>query len=147
MGRLVDPSKVPHLIVGPGDEPRLFSILLGRRAGLRGSGGQRSHGLTPSARSSRCRTGGVVNFQTVYPSGGKGLALASWCAGSVIKQPCEPVPVSYAPGAHGPDARRRVHRCAARLPARPRPAPLGATNSSPGVCSVPTPPSRCISPP
>jgi len=72
MGRLVDPSKVPHLIVGPGDEPRLFSILLGRRAGLRGSGGQRSHGLTPSARSSRCRTGGVVNLQTVFPSGGKG---------------------------------------------------------------------------
>ena len=28
-----------------------------------------------------------------------------------------------------------------------RPAPLGATNSSPGVCNVPTPPSRCISPP
>src|SRR5208337_404155 len=25
------------------------------------------------------------------------LALASWCAGSVIKQPCEPVPVTYAP--------------------------------------------------
>src|SRR5208337_2542166 len=78
---------------------------------------------------------------------GIGLALASWCAGSVIKQPCEPVPVTYAPGAHGPDPRRRVHRCAARLPARPRPAPLGATNSSPGLCSVPIPPSRCISPP
>jgi len=77
----------------------------------------------------------------------KSLALASWCAGSVIKQPCEPVPVTYAPGAHGPDARRRVHRSAARLPARPRPVPLVATNSSPGVCSVPTPPSRCISPP
>src|SRR5271157_550567 len=60
------------------------------------------------------------------------LALASWCAGSVIKQPCEPVLVTYAPGAYGPDAKCRVHRCAARLPARPRPAPLGATNSSPG---------------
>src|SRR5271157_4592331 len=75
------------------------------------------------------------------------LALASWCAGSVIKQPCEPVLVTYAPGAYGPDAKCRVHRCAARLPARPRPAPLGATNSSPGLCSVPIPPSRCISPP
>src|SRR5271157_2296057 len=40
MGRLVDPSKVPHLIVRPGDEPRLFSILLGRRAGLRGRGAE-----------------------------------------------------------------------------------------------------------
>ena len=34
------------------------------------------------------------------------LALASWCAGSAIKRPCKPVPVTYAPGAHGPDARR-----------------------------------------
>src|SRR5271166_1118018 len=75
------------------------------------------------------------------------LAPASWCAGSAIKRPCEPVPVTYAPGGHRPDAKRRVHRSAARLPARPRPAPLVATNSSPGVCSVPTPPSRCISPP
>src|SRR5271157_4978983 len=72
MGRLVDPSKVPHLIVGPGDEPRLFSILLGRRAGLRGPGGQRGHGLTPSARASRCWTGRGLNRQTVFPSGGKG---------------------------------------------------------------------------
>src|SRR5208337_1329827 len=56
-----------------------------------------------------------------------GLALASWCAGSAIKRPCEPVPVTYAPGAHGPDAKRQVRRCAARLPARPRPAPLVAT--------------------
>ena len=75
------------------------------------------------------------------------LAPASWCAGSAIKRPCEPVPVTYAPGGHRPDAKRQVHRSAARLPARPRPAPLVATNSSPGVCSVPTPPSRCISPP
>ncbi len=29
-----------------------------------------------------------------------------WCAGSAIKRPCQPVPVTYAPGAHGPDARR-----------------------------------------
>src|SRR5208337_2361705 len=75
------------------------------------------------------------------------LAPASWCAGSAIKRPCEPVPVTHAPEGHRPDAKRRVHRCAARLPARPRPAPLVATNSSPGVCSVPTPPSHCISPP
>src|SRR5208282_638510 len=70
------------------------------------------------------------------PSHPKGfsLALASWCASFVIKQPCEPVPVTSL-GAHGPDAKRRVHRCAARLPARPGPAPLVATNSSPGVCS------------
>src|SRR5208283_4134559 len=52
------------------------------------------------------------------------LALASWCAGSAIKRPCKPVPVTHAPGAHGPDARRRVHRSAARLPARPRPVLL-----------------------
>src|SRR5208282_3941680 len=83
----------------------------------------------------------------LIPAGEFFLALASWCAGSVIKQPCEPVLVTYAPGAYGPDAKCRVHRCAARLPARPRPAPLGATNSSPGLCSVPIPPSRCISPP
>ena len=44
-----------------------------------------------------------------------GLALASWCAGSAIKRPCKPVPVTYAPGAHGTDARRRVHRSAARF--------------------------------
>ena len=75
------------------------------------------------------------------------LAPASWCAGSAIKRPCEPVPVTHAPEGHRPDAKRRVHRSAARLPARPRPAPLVATNSSPGVCSVPTPPSHCISPP
>jgi hypothetical protein len=75
------------------------------------------------------------------------LALASWCAGSSIKRPCQLVPATLAPAAHHPDAKRRVHRCAARLPARPRPAPLVATNSSPGVCSVPIPPSRCISPP
>ena len=68
-------------------------------------------------------------------------------AGSAIKRPCEPVPVTHAPEGHRPDAKRRVHRSAARLPARPRPAPLVATNSSPGVCSVPTPPSHCISPP
>ena len=68
-------------------------------------------------------------------------------AGSAIKRPCEPVPVTHAPEGHRPDAKRRVHRSAARLPARPRPAPLMATNSSPGVCSVPTPPSHCISPP
>src|SRR5208337_4996556 len=75
------------------------------------------------------------------------LAPASWCAGSAIKRPCEPVPVTHAPGGHRPDAKRRVHRSAARLPAQPRPVPLAATNSSPGVCNVPTPPSRCISPP
>ena len=34
------------------------------------------------------------------------LALASWCAGSAIKRPCKPVLVTYAPGAHGPDASR-----------------------------------------
>src|SRR5271166_2737404 len=61
------------------------------------------------------------------------LAPASWCAGSAIKRPCEPVPVTHAPEGHRPDAKRRVHRSAARLPARPRPAPLVATNSSPGV--------------
>jgi len=33
------------------------------------------------------------------------LALASWCAGSAIKQPCEPVLVTYAPRAYGPDAK------------------------------------------
>jgi len=75
------------------------------------------------------------------------LAPATWCAGSAIKQPCEPVPVTHAPEGHRPDAKRRVHRSAARLPARPRPVPLVATNSSPGVCSVPSPPSCCISPP
>ena len=47
----------------------------------------------------RCKPGKVV--------GGKFfLALASWCAGSAIKRPCKPVPVTYAPGAHGPDASR-----------------------------------------
>ncbi len=66
------------------------------------------------------------------------LALASWCAGSAIKRPCKPVPVTYAPGAHGPDARRRVHRSAARLPARPRPVLLVATNSFPGFYSAET---------
>ena len=54
----------------------------------------------------------------------KCLAPASWCAGSAIKRPCEPVPVTHAPEGHRPDAKRRVHRSAARLPTRPRPAPL-----------------------
>src|SRR5208337_2739774 len=38
------------------------------------------------------------------------LAPASWCAGSAIKRPCEPVPVTHAPEGHRPDAKRRVHR-------------------------------------
>ena len=45
-----------------------------RSPGQRGPG-QRGHGLTPiapCARSSRCRTGGVLNLQAVFPSGGKG---------------------------------------------------------------------------
>ena len=75
------------------------------------------------------------------------LALASWCADLAIKRPCESVLATVVPAAHDRDATRRVHRCVARLPARPRPAPLGATNSSPGACNAPTPPSRCISPP
>src|SRR5271166_5352735 len=40
------------------------------------------------------------------------LAPASWCAGSAIKRPCEPVPVTHAPEGHRPDAKRRVHRSA-----------------------------------
>ena len=43
--------------------------------------------------------------------------------------------------------KRRVHRCAARLPAQPGPVPLVATSSCPGACTAPIPPSRCISPP
>ena len=42
------------------------------------------------------------------------LAPASWCAGSAIKRPCEPVPVTHAPEGHRPDAKRRVHRSAAQ---------------------------------
>ena len=88
-----------------------------------------------------------INGPAYVKIGQNSLAPASWCTGSAIKRLCEPVPVTHAPGGHRPDAKRRVHRSAAQLPARPRPAPLVATNSSPGVCSVPTPPSRCISPP
>ena len=54
----------------------------------------------------------------------KSLALASWCAGSAIMWPCQLVPARLAPAVHDPDAKRRVHRCAVRLPARPRPALL-----------------------
>jgi hypothetical protein len=54
----------------------------------------------------------------------KSLALASWCAGSEIMWPCQLVPARLAPAVHDPDAKRRVHRCAVRLPARPRPALL-----------------------
>ena len=34
----------------------------------------------------------------------KRLASASWCAGSAIKRPCEPVPVTHAPEGHRPYA-------------------------------------------
>jgi len=46
------------------------------------------------------------------------LALTSWCAGFAIKRPCQLVPATLAPAAHDPHANRRVHRSAARLPAR-----------------------------
>src|SRR5271157_1928788 len=75
-----------------------------------------------------------------------GLALASWCAGSALRRPCLSVPGIVAPGELDPDARYQFHRCAARLPGRPRPPPPVATNSSPGACNVLRPPSRCISP-
>ena len=76
MGRLAGPSKALLHVVERGDDPRRWN----RHAGAEGSGaegsvGQRSHGLTPiapSARSSRCRTGGVLNLQAVFSSGGKG---------------------------------------------------------------------------
>ncbi len=75
------------------------------------------------------------------------LALASWCAGSVIKRPCESVLAMVALGAHDSDAKRRVRHCVSRLPAPPRPVRLEAPNSFPGFYSAPKPPSRCISPP
>ena len=53
------------------------------------------------------------------------LAPASWCAGSAIKRPCEPVPVTHAPGGHRPDAKRRVHRCAAASSAAKASTPCG----------------------
>ena len=66
-------------------------------------------------------------------------------AGSAIKRPREPVPVTHAPEGHVPMP--SVEFAVARGSSAARPAPLVATNSSPGVCSVPTPPSHCISPP
>jgi hypothetical protein len=54
------------------------------------------------------------------PLGEVSLALASWCAGSAIRRPAESVQATLAPGAHDPDANRRAHRWAARLPRRPK---------------------------
>jgi hypothetical protein len=75
------------------------------------------------------------------------LALASWCADLAIMRPSELVLVLVAPAVHERGATRRVRRYVARPPGRPMPAPLGATNSSPGACNAPTPASRCISRP
>src|SRR5512135_299601 len=75
------------------------------------------------------------------------LALASWCARNALKRPSASVLAVLARGAPDPDANGPVPHCAAPLPARPRPALLGASNSSPGACNVRRPPSRGISPP
>ena len=60
---------------GGGIDTRGGRGVTGQRSPGQRSPGQRSHGLTPiapRARSSRCRTGGVLNLQAVFPSGGKG---------------------------------------------------------------------------
>ena len=50
--------------------------------------------------------GGDQRGVSTHPVYGFFLAPASWCAGSAIKRPCEPVPVTHAPEGHRPDAKR-----------------------------------------